>query len=610
MSNVPGGMPIASYVNSEVDFTSKEAYVANSSQTDAAFMSIVPLTNYSSSLITVKLNLSNALSQLLDRIIILNVPVRFDITGQRKGAVGSPLLLADGEFGVRSNSFLKSVNVSTVNLGTGSSYSLNTDSGLIINALESSAPMFSTMRQLNNMDNVMVDNVANYDDALYTNRNVLGLYNNHSGNELGRSAYDIEILSNTTTTASILVTYRFAIFVSPLLQDISVHGSQHALSHIDSLNLNFALTNLNTRLLSFARTTNNGKLVISNITPFFGSNVAGVPQPVLEFQTYNVLNQSFVMPERVSYPLPVIERFSNLVSVPRGTTAVVSSPVVSLNSVPSYALVYACYPESLYSSQAIAVSGDPDTVHGTQLTDSFCPISRIEAQVNAVNLQNNSTTQSLWRAYIQNGGNKTFAEWSGRPLIKTLNSPDGIPKYMYPASGPVKLAFGSDLTVKVGNVSLSPGTQFKFNASFTCSVTNTTPYSDQLVLYVVYVHPQVLLLQGINESSIITSPLSVENCISLQGKQPTSHSSVLNTHDLTGYGMYGKTHRLMTNPRLAHKLRKSRLHRMGMMEAIKSVMPSVSGGMKNIPDMEAMVKGYGLTGGKKKGRSRKSAVRF
>jgi hypothetical protein len=32
--------------------------------------------------------------------------------------------------------------------------------------------------------------------------------------------------------------------------------------------------------------------------------------------------------------------------------------------------------------------------------------------------------------------------------------------------------------------------------------------------------------------------------------------------------------------------------------------------MKNIPDMEAMVKGYGLTGGKKKGRSRKSAVRF
>jgi hypothetical protein len=74
--------------------------------------------------------------------------------------------------------------------------------------------------------------------------------------------------------------------------------------------------------------------------------------------------------------------------------------------------------------------------------------------------------------------------------------------------------------------------------------------------------------------------------------------------------MYGKTHRLMTNPRLAHKLRKSRLHRMGMMEAIKSVMPSVSGGMKNIPDMEAMAKGYGLTGGKKKTRSRKSAVRF
>ena len=605
MSNVPGGMPIASYVDSVVDFTSKEAFVANSSQVDSSFMNIVPLTNYSSSLITVKLNLSNALSQILDRVLILNVPVRFDVTGRRKDAVGTPLLLADGEFGVRSNSFLKTCNVSTVQMGTASSYSLSTDSGIIINALESSAPMFSTMRQLNNIDNIMVDNVANYDDALYTNRNVLGLYNNNTGNELGRSAYDIEILSNTPTTASLLITYRFAVFVSPLLQDISVHGGQHGLSHLDSVNLNFALTNLNTRLLSFARNTNNGKLIISNITPFFGSNIPNVPQPTLEFQTYNVLNQSFVMPERVSYPLPVIERFSNLVAVPRGSTAVVSSPVVSLNSVPSYVLVYACYPENLYSSQSITVSGDDDPVHGTQLTDSFCPISRVEAQINATNLMNNSTRQTLWKAYIQNGGNKTFTEWSARPVIKTLNSPDGVPKYMYPAAGPVKLAFGSDLNVKVGNVNLSPGTNFKFNASFTVELTNTMPYSDQLVLYVVYVHPQVLTIQGVNQSNIITSALSVEDNISLQGKQPTSHQSVLNTHDMLGFGLYGKTHRLMTHPRMAHKLRKSRFHRINMREAIKAVMPS----------MVNNVVGAGLTGGHKSRKSsrkvsRKSAVRF
>lgn len=609
MSNA--NMPIATMVDGVVDFNSKPAYLASDNKVDSAFFNQVPLQNYSSSLITVKINLSNALSQIVDRVIILNCPIKFDITGQRKNAVGTPNLLVDGEFGCRSNSFLKCINVSTINLGASTSYSFQSDSGILINALEASAPMPSWSRQLNNIDNQMVDNCASYDDALYTNRSVLGLYNSNTGNDVGRGAFDVEILTNTPTSASILVNYRFALFVAPLLQDIRVNSGEHGLSHVDSINLNFALTNLSTRLLSFARNTNNGKLLISNIAASFGPNFPNVPQPVLEFTTYNIISSYFQLPPTVNYKLPVIDRYSNLISVLPEATAVVSTPVVSLNTVPSYCLIFATYPETLYSSQGFLFGSDPDTVHGTQLTDAFCPISQVNAQINSVNQMNNSTPQFLWKSYVNNGGSKSFVEWSGRPVIKTLL--DGAPKYMYPASGPVKLDFGTDLHVRAPDgTSLSAGTNFKFNASFTVQLKNTLPYTSQLVLYVCYCYPSIVQLAGVNDGRIITAALSVEDNLSFKGQMPTGHASVLNTHDLVGYGIAGKLHRLMTSTKLAHKMRKSRFHRKQLKDAMS--------GMGSLPEMSALAMhgaanvvgkgmcGMGNTGGKKK--SRKGAVRF
>jgi len=608
MSNA--NLPISTMIDPVVDFTSKPSYLATDNKVDSAFFNQVPLQNYSSSLISVKINLSNALSQILDRVIILNCPVKFDITGLRKNAVGTPNLLADGEFGCRSNSFLKCINVSTVNLGASTSYSFQSDSGILINALEASAPMPSWCRQLNNIDNQMVDNVANYDDALYTNRSVLGLYNSNTGVDVGRGAFDIQVLTNTPTSASILVNYRFALFVSPLLQDIRVGGGQNGLSHLDSVNLNFALTNLSTRLLSFARNTNNGKLIISNIQPSFGPNFQSVPQPVLEFTTFNIISSMFQLPPTVNYKLPVIDRYSNLISVLPEATAVVSTPVVSLNTVPSYALIFATYPESLYSSQGFTFGQDADTIHGTQLTDAFCPISQVNAQINSVNQMNNSTTQMLWKSYVNNGGSKSFVEWSGRPVIKTLL--DGAPKYLYPASGPVKLDFGTDLHVRAPDgTSLSPGTNFKFNASFTVQLKNTLPYTNQLVLYVCYSYPQIVQLQGVNDGRIITSPLSIEDNLSFKGQAPTGHASSLNTHDLVGYGLYGKLHKLMNSSRVAHKMRKSRMFRKHMKDAVGGAL--CYGGA--LPEMSALamhgsanITGMGNTGGMRK--SRKGAMRF
>ena len=608
MSNVPGGIQIATCVDSVVDFTSKPAYLANDNKVDSAFFNVLPINNYSSSLISVKINLSNAMSQVLDRVMIMTVPIQFNITGSRVGGSNNAPLLADGEFGVRSNAFLKCCNVSSALLGSAANYSFQSDSGIIINALESSGPMPSWSRQLNNIDNQLVDNVVNYDDSLYTNRSVLGLFNSNSGCDMGRAAYDITVSSNTPTAATIVVNFRFAVFVSPFLQDIHVNGGQAGLSHLDSVNLNFALTNLNTRLLSFARKTNNGTLKIDNVQPLFGPNVSGLSNPVLEFSTYNIISSYFKLPPQVNYKLPVIDRYSTLIGVASGSTATVSTPVVSLNSVPSYALIWACYPESLYSSQNFSY-GQETNIHGSQLTDSFCPIQTVNAQINSVNQMNNSTQQTLWKSYVNNGGCKSFVEWSGKPVIKTLLDPSGNPKYMYPASGPVKLNFGTDLHVRSPDgTSLSSGTNFKFNSSFTITLINTMPYTDQLVLYVAYCYPQLIVSSGVNNTQIVVSPLSVEDNLSFKDQQPTGHASSFNTHDLVGYGLMGKMHRMIDHPKFAHKMRKHRLHKRHLKDHIKHHMPEM--------EKLAMVQhGMGVSGGKqhskkKSKKSRKSALKF
>ena len=576
MSNIPNGVVLSTVVDPIVDFSSKPSYLVHNSKVDSAFLNITPINNYSSSLITVKLNFSNALSQIADRVMMLTVPVKFNIAGKRNGAVGTPNLLADNEFGIRSNAFLKCINVSTVNVGSAASYTLQSDSGIIINALEASAPMFSYLRQLNNIDNQMFDNCANYDDLLYTNRNVLGLFSNNSGVELGRCAYDIQVLENKETSAVLLVNFRFAIFVSPMLQTIHVNSGEAGFSHIDQITFNFALTNLNTRLLSFARQTNNGVLEIDSVSPQFGPNIAGLQNPYIEWTTYNILSSNFILPPQVNYPLPQLDRYSQLVGIPSGTTQTVASNVVSLNVVPSYALIFAGYPENLYSSENFSY-GAITNIHGSQLTDAFASIQTINAQVNSVNQMNNSTQVSLWKSYIRNGGNKTFQEWSGIPLIKTLNN--GAPQYLYPSSGPVKLDFSTDLSVRSPDgTTLSPGTNFKFNCSFQVTVKNTLPYTDQLLLYVVYVYPAVLCLSGVNNSQIVQAPLSVENNMMLKAEAPTGHSSVLNSHDLVGYGLVGKMHKLITNRNMAHKMRKHRMHMRHLQQVMSALKPVVGSG--------------------------------
>ena len=404
----------------------------------------------------------------------------------------------------------------------------------------------------------------------------MNLYSGNQGSQLGRCAYDINVVANTPTSATLDITFRLALFCGVLLQDVYTNGGEHGLSHIDTMNITLQLQNLNTRLLSFARQTNNGVLNISNIAVLFGTNQQSIPPPTLQFSTYNIISSYFNLPAVVNYPLPYLDRYSIIAGLPRGSTATLSTPVITLNQVPAYCLLSVVYPESLYQSQAID-AGNGVVVHATQLTDAFCPISNINANVNSVNQLNNSTVETLWKMSVQNGCPKTFVEFSGLPIIKSLVGVGGT-TYLYPSASPVKLNFDSDLIVKSpSSTTLSPGTNFKFNFSMTFQTTNTLPYSDQVAVYLVFVYPSVLSVSGVNNSSITNAPLSVEDNHYIAKEQPTGHRSSLNSHDLVGYGLFGKSHKVVSHPRMMNKFRKHRMLRQHMKDLMPA-MASASGG--------------------------------
>jgi hypothetical protein len=101
--------------------------------------------------------------------------------------------------------------------------------------------------------------------------------------------------------------------------------------------------------------------------------------------------------------------------------------------------------------------------------------------------------------------------------------------------------------------------------------------------------------------------------MSVKGQPPTGHSSAFNTHDLVGYGLMGKMHKMMSHPKFAHKMRKHRLHRRHLKDHIAHKLPEME---KLAMIQHGAPLGAGSTGGKyhkmkhSKKHSRKSALKF
>lgn len=557
MSNVPmGSIPLSSVVDPLADYSTKPSYLVQKTSVENAYFQVVTLSNYSESLLNCKVQLSNADSQILDRVVVATVPIQFNISGSRSSG---NKLLQDGQFGVRSNAMSKAINTATISVASTASYSVPSDNGILVSALEQSAPM-GWAKYFENFDSQVFDNACNYDDNVGGLRNVLSIYRNGFGPYLGRAAYDITILSNTAVSATILVNFRFAVLLSPLLTNISVHGpAGPAFSHIDNLVLNLQMQNLNTRCLSFARDALGDRLSITNIQPLIGPN-SGVAAPIIEFTTYNLLDMA-VVPSVVNYNIQMLDRYAlQFNQAPADGFRIVSGPSVTLDTVPSYVLIFACHPMSNYTSQSLTLN-DNSIVHGSQLTDTFCAINQCNVQIAGRNMLNQSSPQTLWKMCVQNGLESSFMPWSGLPLIQ---SSDPV-TYTAGQGAVLKLNFDTDLKLYNGSDQLSAGTNYKFLFQANIGVKNIYSLTNnQLSLYYVFVYPSLLQISGVNSSKLIQAPLTPMDCANATRQAPTAHYSQVVNHDLMGFGLHNKLHKHMAHHRGKGKTKRARMIRQHM----------------------------------------------
>lgn len=593
MSNVPGSMPLSSVIDPVCDFNHKPSYMVQKSAVENAYFQVVTLSNYSDSLLNFKLQMSNADSQIADKVILMEVPIRFNITGSR--ASGLPLL-QDGQFGVRSNAITKAINNCQLSVASTAQISQPSDNGIITSAFEQSAPM-GWRKHFETVDSVAFDSCSNYDDMVGGLRNVLSLYRNGSGSYLGRAAYDITVESNTAVAASLLVKFSFCVFLSPLLSTFSVQGpSSPAFSHIDNLVLNLQLQSLATRTLAFCRDALSDRLSITNIQALIGPN-SGVAPPVATFTTYNLTDMS-VVPPVDNMPLQILDRYSlQFNQAPADGFRVVSGPSITLDTVPSYVLIFASHPMSNYTSQALVLN-DASVCHGSQLTDTFCAINQVNLQVAGVNMLNQSNSNTLYKMCVENGSELPYPSFAGTPL---LNSVSPTLTYTTGVGSVIKLNFDTNIKVMAGGQQVSPGTNYKFLFQANVSVKNIYRLTNnQLSLYYVFVYPSVLQVRGVNESKLIQSPLTLSDVANAHQQVATTHYQHIVNHDLQGWGLAGRMHKLITKHSASRNTKRGRMI------------------TKHIKDAIANVSGSGYTGGRmlsgsrsgsRKG-SRKSSLRF
>ena len=583
MSNVNYGVALSSVVDAVADFDTKPSYLVQKTAVQPVFYQNITLSNYSDSLLNFKLQVSNS-GMLIDRVSIMEVPIQFNITGSRSDGAN---LLQDGQFGVRN--FSKCINIASLTLGSTATVSVNSNQGILYSQLEQSAPMTES-KYFESLDTQVYDNCANYDDMVGSLRNCLSLYRNGFGPYLGSCAYDIEILSNTPTAASLLVNFKFSLLLSPLLTEISAKQQPVALSHLDNLVINVQMQNLNTRLLRFSRDALGARLSITNIQPIIGPNT-GVPPPTAYWSTYSVLKD--IIPPVVNYNAILSDMYQIPIALaPADGYQKFSGMAITLNTIPSYVLITVGHPMSNYSSQNLQLNNGT-FCHGSQLTDSFCAISQAEVQLNGVNCLNQSNSMLLWKAAVQNGNQVPYYSWSGLPLVQTSDPPT----YTFGAGSVLKLNFDSDLKIFQGDTVLSPGCAFRFlfQANITCkniySLTN-----NQLSLYYTFVYPSLLNMSGINQGTLVQSPLTAEDCINAQRQQTTTHYNHVVDHSLYGFGVHGKLHKFIT----AHKAqRRTKSNRM-IRNHLKGFKERMADNAAAAPEMSAL--GSGMSAGRRKSR--------
>lgn len=246
-----------------------------------------------------------------------------------------------------------------------------------------------------------LDKSQNYSDLNGSNRNPLGTYYTSSGQEELRGAFPMQILTNTSTSASVYFVLTEPLFLSPFL-----FGDQEESGFIglQTMDFNFSI-NANAPYRLWSHFTGANNAVFSNI-----SMAIGGPNPTLLFR-YITPKSLMSIPRSISYPYFTVDRYPTLIGNVNANSSVnaVQSANIQLNSIPRRMYIFARNQNSVLFS---------NTAH--LYTDTFMAINNISLNFNnRSGLMSSCTQADLYNISKRNGVDMSAIEWG-------LNSNYGV----------------------------------------------------------------------------------------------------------------------------------------------------------------------------------------
>lgn len=451
-----------------------------------------PSTSFSSSQFNFICNPPSA-QTVLDRVAFIEVPVT--ITFTNNGAQ-TENLLQPGRDAFRCMPISSVTNTLTATIN---GFPTNIELSQIIHALTRYHTPLKVKNGPMSIQPSFEDNYQLYSDADGANNNPLGAYGDAAGlAELGRGAYPFTVVSNTPAGAVITAVLREQIILPPFLWDGNEAGG---LSNLTSLTFNWILNNNLQRIWSHSDVTDvAGVSTIANVVPVFGQ-----PSMYLGFITPRL---SQPIPPRITYPYFQISRYTTQSqnTLAPNASATYKSNIIQLDSVPRKLYLYMKQSDSVIYSSVRNMISTPDV---------FLQINNLNITWNnQQGVLSGASPVNLYNFSVQNGYNKTWAEFNG--ITQRLNGVSGQPtKVIGLEGGIICIEMSKDIGMED---TLSEGVLGNFNLQVQMSVTNTNQVvTVQPDMYIVAVFDGTLVISNtsamasigvVSKEEVLNAPMS------------------------------------------------------------------------------------------------------
>lgn len=429
----------------------------------------------------------------------------------------------------------------------------------------------------------MLDNFGEYQFGVGSVRNVLNSYGDSGTDQVGRGAFQLEVVSNPVgdgvNPKSAVV--KFTV-VEPLLLSPMAYSSQcleQALIGVNNMGVQFNFSNLQRVWSQVLVGTEN----ITGLTVQIGAGITEMPELLLNYLNTPLVDEAKI-PDEVVYDYFNIETYQNdqNVSLQPNATQSFTNNSIQLSVVPRSIWIYCAVPRGSKTFED---------------ADSYFRINSISLQyLNVSGQLSSATINDLYTLSVKNGCKMNFQEWSGNTNSFTNGTT--------PLVGSVLRLDASDLALPSN---LAPGCNANSQFQFTINITNQTTQARDVSIYCIVGNEGLMTISN-NTMMTQLAVITQENV--LFARENGEYRDEYLHGSMYGGSVFGKLKNL--GKKLSSFAKRSGLDRVLGKEATNiarsAIRSKMGGGLVGGAPMGGAMMGAGLVGGRKMTRNELRAL--